>query len=86
MGVGAGQGSASRGLLAPARYPRMRTDRGCGVSTESRALRYTVLIPPTYQRQQIGKANYSCVMTAIGLFKPQQSARLLGPDRVTHRP
>jgi hypothetical protein len=38
VGVGARQGGASRGLSAPARYPRMRTDRGCGVSTESRAL------------------------------------------------
>ena len=43
VSIGAGQGEASRGLDAPARYPRMRTDRGCGVSTESRALRYTRL-------------------------------------------
>lgn len=38
VSIGAGQGGASRGLNAPARYPRMRTGRGCGVSTESRAL------------------------------------------------
>lgn len=37
VGIGAGQGRASRGRAAPARYPRMRTGRGCGVSTESRA-------------------------------------------------
>jgi hypothetical protein len=39
VGICAGQGGASRGLHAPARYPRMRTDRGDGVSTESLALR-----------------------------------------------
>lgn len=37
VGIGAGQGNAS-GDKAPARYPRMRTDRGRGVSTESRGL------------------------------------------------
>lgn len=39
VGISAGQGWASRGLGAPARYPRMRTGRGRGVSTESRGLR-----------------------------------------------
>ena len=40
--ISAGQGVAFQGLNAPARYPRVRTDRGCGVSTESRALRQHV--------------------------------------------
>lgn len=38
VGIGTGQGKAS-GDKAPARYPRLRTDRGRGVSTESRGLR-----------------------------------------------
>lgn len=46
MSISAGQGGASRGLNAPARYPRMRTGRGCRVSTESRALRYAALTSP----------------------------------------
>lgn len=37
VGIGAGQGKAS-GDKAPARYPRIRTDRGRGVSTQSRGL------------------------------------------------
>ena len=52
MGIGAGQGKASKGLGAPARYPRMRTDRGRGLSTESRALRSTLLTALTYQPQR----------------------------------
>ncbi|PVA40515.1 hypothetical protein DDJ98_02565 [Mycobacteroides abscessus] len=38
VGIGTGQGSAS-GDKAPARYPRLRTDRGRGVSIASRGLR-----------------------------------------------
>ena len=38
VSIGTGQGRAS-GDKAPARYPRMRTNRGRGVSTESRGLR-----------------------------------------------
>lgn len=59
VGIGAGQGKAS-GDRAPARYPRMRTDRGRGVSTESRGLCCPAIMRSTYQRWRTCFSSRDC--------------------------
>ncbi|SHV57535.1 Uncharacterised protein [Mycobacteroides abscessus subsp. abscessus] len=59
VGIGTGQGSAS-GDKAPARYPRLRTNRGHGVSIASRGLRCPAIMRRMYRgqptlRQQISR-------------------------------